>query len=500
MDLIILCSDLVPVCCCCTGCFCWTSWQVGKAALQAVRGIQVRPPCEHGLACKNLDSYHLERYSHPDDSDYGYSVRVHGGRGEFCTLRQCFNFMDPYQRGYVNERAALRELLVHLGAAHSSRMTTRSHDWSEKDVRKVWKGIDSDGNGYISFPEFVEWASLADPKLCLPQPVGIIGEKGRSGQYALPCTAEGCSCQGFWAAVEGDRFCSVEGCGHKRGQHAASRRDQVLAVLPPGWTCQVSSFDAQDLIGQRELVPCDASQVAQLQQLVDASVRRVWTRDRGKTNKVPLGYKVVRAERNENIRLWLKYVMKKTLILEALTHQVASGSMPPVDCFQMLTSESAGTLPIFERARADAGVNEWYLWHGASSAGIKSIAEQEFKQLHAGSNTGTLYGAGTYLSDSCTKADEYAREATEGEDAGLCCLLLCRVMGGRVFYTEEREPDGQALVRHVLEGSYDSVLGDREKCRGTFKEIVVYESSQAYPEYLVYYRRILEEAVEKAVE
>lgn len=492
VDLLPLVADGCAACCCFTGCCCWTGYHAGKAALKVIRDIQARPPCELGLSCSSRDPYHLDRYSHPDDDDYGYSIRVHSGRGQFSTLRQCFNFMDPRQLGYVKEQAALRELLNHLGAAagKSSSMKAPRRDWNDKEVLKVWKAIDSDGNNYISFPEFVEWASLADPELCLPKPVGIIGEKGRSGHYPLPCTVEGCACKGFWAAVEGDRFCAH--CDHKFGQHAASRRDQVLAVLPPSWTCQVDSFEALDLIGQRQLVPCSPEAVAQLQQLMDASVRRVWTRDRGKTNTVPIGYQVVRAERNDNIRLWLKYVLKKTLILEALRDQAASGNMPPPDGYEMLTSEPSRTLPLLEGQRPDDSVNEWYLWHGASSAGIKSIAEQEFKQLHAGSNTGTLYGAGTYLSDSCTKADEYAKESSDPEDAGLFCLLLCRVMGGRVRYTDQREPDGQVLVREVLEGPYDCVLGDREKCRGTFKEIVIYESPQAYPEYLVYYRRVFE--------
>jgi len=501
-ELLVLAGDAIACCCCCTGCACWTACQLGKVALKVVRDIQVRPPCAHGLACDNREQRHLERFSHPDDNDYGYAIRVHGGKGQFSTIRQCFNFMDPYQLGYVKERAALRELLNHLGATVSSPSSRRICPGScreqalrEKEIRKLWQAIDTDGNGYISFPEFVEWASsaaLADPNLHLPQPVGIVGEKGRAGLYALHCTVEGCACKAFTPAVEGERFCAC--CFHRRGQHAASRRDQILAVLPSGWASRVDSFETEDLAGQRQLVRCGPDVEAQLQQVIDASIRRVWTRDRGKENKVPVGYRVVRVERNENVRLWLKYAVKKTLMVEALTDQASSGKLPPVTPFEMLTSECARTLPFLEGQRPDAGLNEWYLWHGASSAVIKSISQQEFKQLHAGTNTGALYGAGTYLSDSCTKGDEYAREIVDGEDAGLCCLLLCRVMGGRVRYTDERSPDGQVLVREVLEGPYDCVLGDREKCRGTFKEIVVYESSQAYPEYLVYYRRLFEEA------
>jgi hypothetical protein len=41
----------------------------------------------------------------------------------------------------------------------------------------------------------------------------------------------------------------------------------------------------------------------------------------------------------------------------------------------------------------------------------------------------------------------------------------------------------------VLHGPYHSVLGDREKCRKTYKEFVVFASDQVYPEFIVTYKR-----------
>merc|ERR1719446_1394620 len=111
-------------------------------------------------------------------------------------------------------------------------------------------------------------------------------------------------------------------------------------------------------------------------------------------------------------------------------------------------------------APTDKSMNEWYLFHGTSPAGAKAICSTDFKQLYAGSATGTLYGPGTYFSDSCTKADEYAKEG----ESGIRVMLLCRVMGGRVKYTDEVAPDAAELTRSVLQGPYDSIYGDREKC------------------------------------
>ena len=44
--------------------------------------------------------------------------------------------------------------------------------------------------------------------------------------------------------------------------------------------------------------------------------------------------------------------------------------------------------------------------------------------------------------------------------------------------------------RHVVGvDEYDSLLGDREQTAGTFREFVIYDSHQIYPEYAIIYRR-----------
>ena len=69
--------------------------------------------------------------------------------------------------------------------------------------------------------------------------------------------------------------------------------------------------------------------------------------------------------------------------------------------------------------------------------------------------------------------------------------MICRVVGGKVKYSDDVDPDPEALMNEVLYGPYDSVLGDREKCRGTYKEFVIYDADQVYPAYVVKYRRIV---------
>jgi len=56
----------------------------------------------------------------------------------------------------------------------------------------------------------------------------------------------------------------------------------------------------------------------------------------------------------------------------------------------------------------DESINEVYLWHGTNVRVALSIAQHDFDLSLAGSGAGTMYGAGAYLAESCTKADEYS--------------------------------------------------------------------------------------------
>merc|ERR1712100_344662 len=52
-----------------------------------------------------------------------------------------------------------------------------------------------------------------------------------------------------------------------------------------------------------------------------------------------------------------------------------------------------------------------------------------------------------------------------------------------------------AVVKAAMEsGSYESVLGDREAVRNTYREVIVYEQSAVYPEFVVLYRREYDKA------
>merc|ERR1712151_454902 len=127
----------------------------------------------------------------------------------------------------------------------------------------------------------------------------------------------------------------------------------------------------------------------------------------------------------------------------------------------------------------DSQINEWYLWHGTSPTAAKQICTSDFTMRLAGTATGTLYGRGSYLAESITKADEYAKQ-----ENSVYTVLLCRVLGGNVKYTDDRTPDPDALTKDCTEGDYDCIIGDRLKISGTYREFVIFDTENVYPEYI----------------
>merc|ERR1712048_1291626 len=118
-----------------------------------------------------------------------------------------------------------------------------------------------------------------------------------------------------------------------------------------------------------------------------------------------------------------------------------------------------------------------------------SLAGTGGTPVKAGKSKGRpLYGQGAYFAEAITKADEYARPVagTKGEEYH---VLICRVLGGRVMYnpsTDGRDP--QSVFNdpsQVQKTGHHSVVGQRP----SFREFVVYDKEQVFPEFILTYKR-----------
>lgn len=216
------------------------------------------------------------------------------------------------------------------------------------------------------------------------------------------------------------------------------------------------------------------------QTLVNSTYSDVTTRDRANHNggdwKVPRSFKVKSVKRNENSKLWRKYTIKKAELKQSQQIGVAAEIFDDV-----LTTRTCVGMGF---DGLDKTVNEWYLFHGTTLSAAQSICTNDFKMSLAGSATGTLYGRGSYFAESITKADEYSKNEGNGY-----CVLLCRVLGGTVKYTAEKTPNAEQLTKECLEGSYGSIIGDRKKASNTYREFIIFDTEDVYPEFVLTYDR-----------
>jgi hypothetical protein len=221
----------------------------------------------------------------------------------------------------------------------------------------------------------------------------------------------------------------------------------------------------------------------QMQELVDETYT-AWggygrqTRTRDRLNERAANYlEVVKVEYLRNSEKYLSYCTRR---------QVIASEMPNVEtCDWDVKTVRAGSL-LPQGRPVESRLNEHYLWHGTGPAEAKSIAASGFDMEQAGSGRGSLFGRGLYFAESCLKADEYVKPDKEKRYP----LILCRVLLGRVHYCDAEDPwelrESLRASCRTGTGSYHSVLGDREKVRQTFREFVVFDSSQAYPEFILW--------------
>jgi len=267
---------------------------------------------------------------------------------------------------------------------------------------------------------------------------------------------------------------------------SASSASGSQAVAAPWWKVNLPSVDVQQpawwtawpLQGRAERLAVDKTVREAVQKLIDSTWKDVSTRDR--EYKKVHHFEVVNVLRNENRLLWERYCRSKAGIGrckitsgDAKTSRLEDANLPA--CFGDL----------------DSVTNEFLLFHGTNPTAAGLICDGGFQISKAGSNKGTLYGNGLYFAENSSKSDEYAGDDKEGVYQGLFAMMLCRVCCGNMFVTDEVQPNVENLERNCLQpgAKHHCVVGDREKARGTYREFVVFDADQAYPEFVIIYRR-----------
>ena len=131
------------------------------------------------------------------------------------------------------------------------------------------------------------------------------------------------------------------------------------------------------------------------------------------------------------------------------------------------------------------GKNEAYLFHGTKIENIQDIIENGFdlNKSKAG-----LYGKAIYLAECSEKADQYTDTKLKRRKQCLT-MFLVRTALGTIKHHEEEGPTRLPLrgALGVRSNGFDSVLAGSQK---RFREFLVFDARQCYPEYLIVYDRV----------
>lgn len=302
-----------------------------------------------------------------------------------------------------------------------------------------------------------------------------------STSYGSFCRVPGCRCSCYdKKPSKGSVNTSAPpcfGCGHKRSLHKLADRELKLKVAHPiSWT----KTDTPKNGSTR--VPVSATVRSYVQKVMDATWKDAPTRDRS----VPLQkFEVVQVLQNINPEKWKRYTIKRSIIKDEMkANKNGFFAKPKTDEFTQRMKKRTDPL------RPE--VNEFYLFHGTCPSAASKICDENFKLSLSGSNVGTMLGNGLYFAEASSKSDEYAEDPEDDDSIyqGMYATLICRVVMGTTHVDVDRFPNPNRLTASVQRGQFHSVIGDREKVRGTFREFVVFDSDQVYPEFVVIYRRL----------
>jgi hypothetical protein len=243
----------------------------------------------------------------------------------------------------------------------------------------------------------------------------------------------------------------------------------------------------------------------------------------------PNSFQVLKIERVESTSLWEQYLIAKNTIIKK-----HNGKLANFPSSQYLTSqENSLKVPWL-----DSTCNETYLFHGTSPVAIDAITKQGGFDVRF-AKSGGMFGIGVYLAENSSKSNQYVPcPVCKGGSIGMkqkCnCgnsteshvykMILCRTVLGNVFICKQHEDQhwkkeetvpnldfetlkDKSYLSDFVEklpvpkdakenpswNSFDSVLGEAHTFGGIsflrYREMVVYESKQVYPEYVIYYLR-----------
>jgi len=189
--------------------------------------------------------------------------------------------------------------------------------------------------------------------------------------------------------------------------------------------------------------------------------------------------KIVSVQRIENESLWRMYQTRREILLKEVSKH--SGAVKG-----QLSAVTPKQPDIGSRDHLSSDINEHFLFHGTDERVARVIAEFGFDERRA--SLGGLYGAGTYFASNSCKSLQYSKIDNA---SGCFVMLVCRVCMGWPYRTRAQHgqqripPDNSATPGRPFDSIF-AETGVANSGSQKHNEYVIFDRSQAYPEYLVH--------------
>jgi len=220
----------------------------------------------------------------------------------------------------------------------------------------------------------------------------------------------------------------------------------------------------------------------------------------GLVNGLPTqSFVVTSVSRIVNVRLWEEYCHQVTLLLARWADLSAEVPSKYLVKHPMIT-------PFL-----DAGTNEYWLFHGTAAGNVKILLQKGYDPRVC--SVDGMFGGGFYFAENATKSNSYIPCPGCGLNAVFApkpckCknqenlefdMIVYRACLGDVHVALEYDAKtykgtARAPVRRAPQKAngfgetYDCVLGERGANLYN-REVVMYQGNQAYPEFVIKYRR-----------
>uniref|UniRef100_A0A182YU59 Poly [ADP-ribose] polymerase n=1 Tax=Biomphalaria glabrata TaxID=6526 RepID=A0A182YU59_BIOGL len=214
-------------------------------------------------------------------------------------------------------------------------------------------------------------------------------------------------------------------------------------------------------------------------------------------------FKILDVKRIENPTLFERYHTSRKRVMEKMIrkgHVCTSIGTLVGSKGNVVTWDS---LPDSLKKELYSEINEHYLFHGTNTSAVHSIVEHGFDLKY--SNEWCLFGKGIYFAEKAMKSDQYTDKHFRRPNGTKLTMIMTRILLGNAFVCDEshkkvsnldpkkrfKKPPCMSCHDDLCycgnRDYYDSVMGDG---KWLFREFVVYDASQCYPEFLITYERV----------